>query len=142
MAAADAISFYRDGREGITAETRRTGRPWKKLAAETGEHVYYRPAVSGHGRSGTRAKRYVGRHVGHHARTGSILVMTEKGVVKAACFRRMPPGDRWSLDGWSNLRGLPWDVAEVPAGAASETAEQLRPRAIMSVARLGLTNGT
>ena len=43
-AAADAISRYRIGRDGLTAEQRRTGRPWKKLIAEFGESVHYREA--------------------------------------------------------------------------------------------------
>ena len=36
MAAPDAVSFYRIGKDGLTAEVRRTGRPWKKLVAEFG----------------------------------------------------------------------------------------------------------
>ena len=35
--ASDAISFFRIGRDGLTAEMRRSGRAWKKLFAEFGE---------------------------------------------------------------------------------------------------------
>ena len=34
-------------------------------------------------------KLYVGRYLGHHARTGSIKTMTTDGVVKPAVLRRM-----------------------------------------------------
>ena len=37
-------------------------------------------------------KLYVGRYLGHHARTDSILIKTTDGVVKAAKFRRMNDG--------------------------------------------------
>ena len=51
-------SFFRIGRDGLTAEMQRSGRAWKKLVA-------------------------------HHARTGSIPIMTTEGAVKAEVFRRM-----------------------------------------------------
>ena len=41
--------------------------------------------------------------------------MTEKGVVAAAGFRSMPPVDRWALEGWDALRGLPWHSSEAEA---------------------------
>ena len=44
--AADAISFFRIGRDGLMVEMRRSGRAWKKLVAEFGESVYYRPEVA------------------------------------------------------------------------------------------------
>ena len=43
---ADTISFFRVGRDGLTAEMRRSGRAWKKLVAEFGESVNCRPAVA------------------------------------------------------------------------------------------------
>ena len=41
--ASDAISLFRIGRDGLTAEMRRSERAWKKLVAEFGESVYCRP---------------------------------------------------------------------------------------------------
>ena len=131
MAAADAISFYRIGRDGLTAEMRRTGRPWNKLVAEFGERVFYRPVVARKVRSGMQPKLEVGRYLGHHARTGSILVMTEAGVVPAAGFRRSAVGDRWTASGWSALRGLPWDVSEASEPERARDDDVPRPRAIM-----------
>ena len=86
---ADAVSFCRIGKDGLTAEMRRSGRAWKKLITGFGESDYYRPAVKMGFASGMQPTLYVGRYLGHHhARTGSILVMTTDGVVKAAGFRR------------------------------------------------------
>ena len=58
--AADAISFFRTGRDGLTAEVRRSGRAWEKLLAEFGESVYYRPAVARAVASGVQPKLYGG----------------------------------------------------------------------------------
>ena len=117
--AADAISFFRIGRDGLTAEMRRSGRAWKKLVAEFGESVHYRPAVARAVGSGVQPKLYVGRYLGgHHARNGSILIMTTDRVVKAVGFRRMNEESRWNVDNWNAVRGLPWDVTETEAEAA------------------------
>ena len=51
-----------------------------------------------------------GRYLGHHGRTGALLIMTDQGVVRGSGARRVPEERRWSLEGWDNLRGLPWDV--------------------------------
>ena len=44
--ASDAISFFRIGGDGLTAEMRRSERAWKKLVGEFGQSVHYRPAVA------------------------------------------------------------------------------------------------
>ena len=103
----DAISFFRIGRDGLTAEIRRSGRAWKELVAEFGESVYCRPAVARAVASGMQPTLYVGRYLGHNARTGSILIMNTDGVVKATGFRRMHEDNRWNVENWNALRGLP-----------------------------------
>ena len=42
MMVSHAISFFRIGRDVLTAEVRRSGRAWKKHVAEFEESVYYR----------------------------------------------------------------------------------------------------
>ena len=42
----DGISFSRIGRDGLTAEMRRSGHAWIKLVAEFGESVHYRLVVA------------------------------------------------------------------------------------------------
>ena len=129
MAASDAISFFRIGRDGLTAEMRRSGRAWKELVAEFGESGYCSLAVARAVASGMQPQLYVGRYLGHHARTGSILTMATDGVVKAVGFRRMNDESRWDVDGWNALRGLPRDVTQGAAEAA-EAIHAPRPRMI------------
>ena len=62
----DAISFCRIGRDGKTAEMRRSGRAWKKLVADFGESVHQRPAVAMAVAGGTQPKLYVGPVHSHH----------------------------------------------------------------------------
>ena len=103
MMTSNANSFFRIGRDGLTAEMRRSGCDWKKLVAEFGRSVHYRRAVA---RAVASGVQLVERYLGHHARTGSILIMTTEGVVKAAGFRRMNEESRWNVDNWNALRGL------------------------------------
>ena len=74
-------------------------------------------------------KLYVGQYLGHHARTSSIFIVTTDGVVKAAEFRRMSEENRWNVDSWHALRGLPWYVTERGADAA-EAVEAPRPQVV------------
>ena len=124
-----AISFFRSGSDGLTAEMRRSGRAWKKLVAELGESVYHRLAVARAVASGMQPMLYVGRHLGQHVRTGTILIMTTDGVVNAAGFPRMNDKNPLNVDSRKSLRGLPWDLAEGGAKAA-EAIQAPRPQII------------
>ena len=64
-----------------------------------------------------------GRYLGHHGRTGSLLVMTEQGVLRGTGARREPEDKRWSLEKWTSLKGFPWDVA--PRAAAQRLEKPL-----------------
>ena len=79
--------------------------------------------------SGMRPKLYVGRYLGHHARTDSILIMTFDGVVKAAEFRKMNEESRWNVDNWNAHRGLHWNVTERRA-EATESLQAPGPQII------------
>ena len=129
MMASDAISFFRIGRDGLTAEMRRSGRAWKKLVAEFGESVHCHPAAARVVTREMQPELHVGRYLGHHARAGSSLIMTTHGVVKAARFRRMIEESRWNVDSWTALRGLAWDVTERGADAA-EAIQAPRPKIV------------
>lgn len=100
----DLLNRYRKGSDGKTPEYRRSGKAWRKPAIAFGERLYYREVGEG------VRQLQVGRYIGHHGRTGSLLVMTDSGVKRGTGIRRLSPADQWIVDGWSELRGLPWEV--------------------------------
>ena len=80
--------------------------------------------------SGMQSKPFTGYYVGHHAHTGSLLIVTTKGVVKATWFRCLPPADRWGGPGWDSLnKGPPWDAE----GAAAPRAPAALPPGIIAL---------
>ena len=107
--AADAITRYRKGLDGRTPERRRTGRAWNKPTIRFGERAYFRP-VGEYTGSTYQPKMVEGRYLGHHTRTGACVAITKEGVIHASGIRRLPEDQKWIREGWSDLRGLPWDV--------------------------------
>ena len=96
---------------------------------EFGERVHARLAVGAEPSSGYAAKMIEGIYVGHQARTGSLMIMTADGVVKAKTFNKMTAEDRWNKDFYENLKGKPWDlrpgmVREPRAAGTGEEATQ------------------
>ena len=88
----DAISFFRIGRDGLTAEMRRSGRrisaaqQWQEqLRVEFNQSCML---------------------------DGITIIMTTDGVVKLAGFRTSSEESRCDVDRWNALRGLPWCVPE------------------------------
>ena len=111
--AADLLNRYKKGADGRTPEVRRSGKQWRKPAIAFGERLYFREVGEG-----TRVLKE-GRYVGHHGRTGSLMLMTSQGVKRGIGFRRMPNADRWDPTGWDQLRGIPWELS-APRPAAGE----------------------
>ena len=93
----DLLNRYRKGSDGKTPEYRRSGKAWRKPAIAFGERLYYREVGEG------VRQLQVGRYIGHHGRTGSLLVMTDSGVKRGTGIRRLSPADQWIVDGWSEL---------------------------------------
>eukprot|EP00959_Pyramimonas_sp_CCMP1952_P148292 3102508-Pyramimonas_sp.AAC.1 len=60
-----------------------------------------------------------GRCVGHQSRTGSLLVMTSTGVIRAKAFNRMQEGERWTSEGLEDLKGVPWQMVPPAAGSTA-----------------------
>ena len=108
--AADLISRYRRGLDGKTPEQRRTGKQWRKPAIEFGEKILFREAQAQARLSTVEPVMSEGRYIGHHGRKGTLLVMTSEGVKQGVSFRRLPADQRFTLEGWTTLRGFPWDV--------------------------------
>ena len=118
--AGDLLSRYKKGQDGRTPETRRCGKQWRKPAIAFGERLYFREVGEG-----VRILKE-GRYVGHHGRTGSILVMMADGVRRGTGIRRLSSADRWDPSGWDLLRGLPWEhSAARPAGEQLMLEERL-----------------
>ena len=79
-----------------------------------------------------------GRYIGHHGRTGALLVMTSKGILRGTGARRVPEAERWTKDGWSELRGLPWEIkartrtTPKPVLGDEEVGQEVIPRPLLS----------
>ena len=109
---ADLLTRYRKGEDGRTPEQRRSGKAWRRPALELGERLFYREAVAAESnKNDLHMKMLEGRYIGHHGGTGALLVITPNGVKRAQGVRRLPPEQRWDAQGWTSLRGYPWDVA-------------------------------
>ena len=118
--AGDLLSRYKKGPDGRTPEARRCGKQWRKPTIAFGERLYLREVGEG-----VRVLKE-GRYVGHHGRTGSILVMTTDGVRRGTGIRRLSSADRWDPSGWDLLRGLPWEQSAArPAGEQLMLEERL-----------------
>ena len=92
---ADLICRYKRGVDGKTPEQRRSGKQWRKPAITIGERLYYREVGEG-----ARPLKE-GRYIGHHGRTGALLVVPERVV------RRLPEDEQWNRQGMGEPEGLP-----------------------------------
>ena len=111
--AANAIAWYRKGPDGKTPYGREFGRKWKKQPFEFGEKISIKEAVergSGAVKRDWEPRNVEGRYVGHHMQTGAVLIMTSEGIKHGLGGMQLPAEQRWTLEGWITLRGLPWDV--------------------------------
>ena len=89
---ADVISRHRLGPDGRTAEKRRTGKNWKRLAFQCGELIFVHetmPRAVHQARGSYEPAMKEGRYIGHHGRTGSVLVMTPDGILRGRCRKRI-----------------------------------------------------
>ena len=116
--ASDANSFFRIGRDGVTAKMRRCGRAWKELGAEFGESVLPTAARAIAGIMQPEALCW-------SVCTGSTLITTTDGVVKAA--RTLKANGMLTVG--CALRRLLWDVSGSGANAA-EAMQTSRPQVV------------
>ena len=103
------LNRYKVGADGLTAEMRRTGRAWRKPAIQFGERVYFKPA-GGPQRGSSAPRLEEGHYVGHHERTGSVMIMTKDGVYYGSTIKRKPEDERWNAQELEELKGYPWDM--------------------------------
>ena len=76
-----------------------------------GEKLFIKLAQeqSGRPKSDWQPRMVEARFVGHHSRTQSIIGLTPNGVVYGQCAKRLPREERFPIEGWDQLKGLPWD---------------------------------
>ena len=90
---AEQTNRYKIGEDGRTAEERRTGKKWSKPMPLFGERILAKPC--GKGKRGDVAKMIPGRYVGTHNRFGSILAMTEQGVIVGTGYHTVAEEEKW-----------------------------------------------
>ncbi|CAK0894978.1 unnamed protein product, partial [Prorocentrum cordatum] len=96
--AANCVNRYRLGKDGRSAEHRRSGRRWKRPAVNFGEKVMYRPAGAVKSQASLEDRMKMGIYVGHHERSGASMFITE--------------GDRYDMDYLMKCKGCPWAPSE------------------------------
>ena len=90
---ADVLSRHRAGLDGRTDEKKRTGKDWRRPAIQFGKLIYVdvtMPKAERQARGSHEQTTKEGRYIGHHGRTGALLVMTAEGILRGSCARRMP----------------------------------------------------
>ena len=105
--AAEQSNRFKVGHDGRTPEERRTGKKWIRPMPLFGERIMIKPV--GKGRRGDLKKMKPARFLGCHNRYGSVLGMTEDGVVVGSSYHSLAEEDKW-LPLEAGLRGSPWDV--------------------------------
>ncbi|CAE7240586.1 unnamed protein product [Symbiodinium natans] len=108
--AAFLLTRFRTGDDGKSAYQRAVGREWRRPTVVFGEQILFKPVGAlGKKRSSPLEPRVaMGRYVGTASRNADLLVMTPTGVVKGHSLHRRAEEDRWSKEGFDQLRGLPW----------------------------------
>ena len=129
--AADCISRFRKGPDGLTAERRRTGKNWRRPLLCYGEKLMYREAGAKRFKNDLEAKMHPGWYIGHHGRRAALLVLTPEGVKRACAVKRLTAEERWDFEGLKQVTGLPWDVQSRErrsqvAAVADEEAQGVR----------------
>ena len=123
-----AMATHRKGKDGKTPWEREFARKGKNHGLEFGERIRIKEAREriGRARRDWEPQLIEVRYVGHHARSGSVMGLTEDGVKFGSGVKRLASGERWLKEGWDKLRGLPWDLKpaarELPMSAVDEAA--------------------
>ena len=105
--AAQQINRFKVGEDGRTPDERRTGKKWVKPMPLFGEKILVKPA--GKGRRGDLEKMKAGRYLGTHNTFGSVLAMTDQGVIVGTGHHALPAEEKWGKVE-EGMRGVPWDV--------------------------------
>ena len=104
--------------------------------AQFGEKVWFRK-IGEDGVSTFATRMTKGIFVGHHDRTGAVLYITKKGVMRGKRWTRQTLSDAWGATNWDNLCDTPWQMVALEVRltkkvtADKEGAEPPLPRIIV-----------
>ena len=102
------LSRFQVAADGKTPYERLKGKEYRRALVDFGERVMFMPTVQGTKMNKLESKWDFGRFVGIRPRSNEAFIMTSDGVQKARSFKRLPEPDRWTLEDWDELKGLPW----------------------------------
>ena len=102
------MNRFRVGKDGFTAEHRRTSKAWRKATVQFMEKIFVKP-IGEQGPSGFVPRMISGHYLGHHERTGSVLIMTDEGVKRGKSLVRRIAREAWECE-MDKLRGVPWKL--------------------------------
>lgn len=137
--AADAVSFFRKMEDGQTRYEKEVGKRWSRPRLSFGEWCMLRLAEE---KSGAKTRDWkprlsAVRFVGYHSRTGALLGLTREGLKIGFQVSRLPASERWLIDGWSELLGLPWEVAPRARAVPKPLSDEQRPELPEAAATAG-----
>ena len=124
------MNRYRIGTDGRTPEQRRVGKKWKRPGVEFGEVCFFKPTSTtvNTRQKGADDRMKKGIFVGHHDRTGAVMMLTPDGLRRGIGLTRAPPSQRFDAEFMDTCRGLPWDprpaIKEQEDGDSPEVVEK------------------
>ena len=65
--------------------------------------------------------------MGYNLRSRSLIGITSDGIVLGTNATRLPIAERWSSDGWNELRGVPWDLKPDRREAPDKSSDDVKP---------------
>jgi len=123
------MSRYRIAKEGKTAYELMFGKPWNRKLLQYGERAYFKPVnrrdfenleskPKGRHANDFQSRFQEGHYVGTNPRTGELLMMTDRGVIRGTSYQRMTDERRFKVEDFANLKGVPWELK--PEGPSQE----------------------
>ena len=106
------------GLDGRTAETRRTGESWRRLA--------FHDLRTRDNAERTAPSTWFLRNMCNQGRTRALLVMTAEGILRGSGARRMPGTLRWSTAGWDDLQGFMGSVTKTEGTSSARLGVRRR----------------
>ena len=106
--AAFLMTRFRIGEDGKSAYERTLGRPWRRPTIVFGEQVMFKPVGAKHKRGSLEQRVSMGRYIGTASRNADLMIMTSEGISRGHSVHRRPEDEKWPVEGFAELRGLPW----------------------------------